>query len=51
MKSQGLSQNALGAGVECVPPRRGNEIVLEKRGISADTTLRLARCFRTAAVM
>ena len=31
-----------------VPPRRINEIVLGKRGISADTALRLARYFRTS---
>ena len=30
-----------------VPPRRINEIVLGKRGISADTALRLARYFGT----
>ena len=31
-----------------VPPRRINEIVLGKRGISADTALRLARYFGTS---
>ena len=31
-----------------VPPRRINEIVLGKRGITADTALRLARYFGTA---
>jgi len=31
-----------------VPPRRINEIVLGKRGISADTALRLARYFSTS---
>jgi antitoxin HigA-1 len=30
-----------------VPPRRVNEIVLHKRGISADTALRLAHYFGT----
>jgi antitoxin HigA-1 len=30
-----------------VPPPRINDIVLEKRGISADTAVRLARFFRT----
>jgi addiction module HigA family antidote len=34
-----------------VPPRRINEIVLEKRGITADTALRLARYFGTSADM
>ncbi len=40
----GLSQNALARAIN-VPPRRINEIVLGKRGISADTALRLARFF------
>jgi addiction module HigA family antidote len=31
-----------------VPPRRINEIVHGKRGISADTALRLARCLATS---
>ena len=31
-----------------VPPRRINEIVLGKRGITADTALRLARVFGTS---
>lgn len=31
-----------------MPPRRINEIVLGKRGITADTALRLARAFRTS---
>lgn len=48
MKPRGLSQNALARAL-CVPPRRINEIVLERRGITADTALRLARCFGTTA--
>jgi antitoxin HigA-1 len=32
-----------------VPPCRVKEVVLEKRGISAETALRLARCFGTSA--
>ena len=32
-----------------VPPRRINEIVLGKRGISADTALRLSRYFGNSA--
>src|SRR5580658_9979816 len=48
MKPHGLSQNALARALN-VPPRRINEIVLEKRGISADTALRLARYFGTSA--
>ena len=31
-----------------VPPPRINDIVLEKRGVSADTALRLARFFGTS---
>ena len=33
------------------PPRCINEIVMEKRGITADTALRLARYFGTSAEM
>ena len=50
MKPRGLSQNALARELN-VPPRRINEIVLEKRGISADTALRLARYLGTSAEM
>jgi addiction module HigA family antidote len=50
MKSRGLSQNALARALN-VPPRRINEIVLQKRGITADTALRLARFFGTSAEM
>ncbi len=50
MKPHGLSQNALARALN-VPPRRINEIVLEKRGITADTALRLARYFGTSAEM
>lgn len=42
-----LSQNALGRAIG-VPPRRINEIVLGKRGITADTAIRLARHFGTS---
>jgi addiction module HigA family antidote len=48
MKPRGLSQNALARALH-VPPRRINEIVLEKRRITADTVLRLARFFGTSA--
>jgi len=48
MKPRGLSQNALARALK-VPPRRINEIVLAKRGITADTALRLARYFGTSA--
>ncbi len=50
MKPLGLSQNALARALH-VPPRRINEIVVEKRAISADTALRLARYFSTSAEM
>lgn len=42
-----LSQNRLARELG-VPPRRINEIVLEKRAITADTALRLARFFDTS---
>lgn len=42
-----ISQNAL-ARATGVPPRRINEIVLGKRGITADTALRLAAFFGTS---
>ncbi len=44
LKPAGMSQNALARALH-VPPRRINEIVLGKRGITADTDLRLARYF------
>ena len=42
LKPLGLSQNKLALALH-VPARRINEIVLGRRGISADTALRLAR--------
>jgi len=47
LKPLGISQNRLARGIG-VPPRRVNEIVLEKRAITADTALRLARYFGTS---
>ena len=47
LKPRGLSQNALAREIG-VPPRRINEIILGKRGISADTAIRLARRFRNS---
>ena len=44
LKPLGLSQNKLALSIG-VPPRRLNEIVLGKRRITADTSLRLARFF------
>jgi addiction module HigA family antidote len=48
LKPMSLSQNRLALAIG-VHPRRINEIVLEKRGLSADTALRLARFFGTSA--
>ena len=47
LKPMGLSQNRLALDIG-VPPRRINEIVHAKRGITADTALRLARYFGTS---
>ncbi|MBI3660825.1 HigA family addiction module antidote protein, partial [Candidatus Acetothermia bacterium] len=44
LKPMKISQNRLALDIG-VPPRRINEIVLEKRSITADTALRLARYF------
>ncbi|NJC37027.1 addiction module HigA family antidote [Xanthomonas arboricola] len=41
LEPMGISQNALARATD-VPPRRINEIVLGKRGITADTAVRLA---------
>jgi len=41
-----INQNRLAREIS-VPPRRINELVLGKRGITADTALRLARYFGT----
>ena len=43
-----LSQNRLALSIG-VPPRRINEIVLGKRGLTADTALRLAKFFGMSA--
>ena len=43
----GISQYRLAQDIS-VPPRRINEIVHRKRGVSADTALRLARYFGTS---
>lgn len=48
LKPMGISQNKLALNIG-VPPRRINEIVLGKRGITADTALRLAAFFGTSA--
>jgi addiction module HigA family antidote len=48
LKPMGLSQNKLALNIG-VPPRRINEIVLEKRKITADTALRLTRFFGTSS--
>ena len=48
LKPMGISQNRLALNIG-VPARRINEIVLGKRGITADTALRLAKFFGTSA--
>lgn len=47
MLPMGISSNALARAVG-VTPARINEIVRERRGISADTALRLGRFFNTS---
>jgi len=47
LEPMAISQNALARAIN-VPPRRVNEIVLGKRGITADTALRLAAFFGTS---
>ena len=44
LKPLGLSVNALAKRLH-VPASRMNDIVLERRGVTADTALRLTRCF------
>jgi addiction module HigA family antidote len=46
LKPLGISQYRLAKDLS-VPARRINEIVLGKRSITADTALRLSRCFGT----
>ena len=48
LKPMGLSQNKLALNIS-VPARRINEIVLQKRKVTADTALRLARFFGMSA--
>ena len=48
LEPMGLSQSKVALAIG-VPPRRINEIVLGKRGITADTALRLAKFFGTSA--
>lgn len=48
LKPMRLSQNRLALAIG-VPARRINQIVLGKRGVSADTALRLSRFFGTSA--
>lgn len=48
LKPLELSQNRLALDIG-VPARRINEIVLKKRGITADTAIRLARYFQMSA--
>ncbi len=48
LKPLGISQYRIARDLS-VPPRRINEIVQGKRGITADTALRLGRYFGTSA--
>jgi len=48
LEPQNISQNRLARAIK-VPPRRINEIIHEKRGISADTAVRLAIYFGGSA--
>jgi addiction module HigA family antidote len=48
LEPMAMSQNKLAMALR-VPARRVNEIVLGKRGITADTALRLARYFGMSA--
>lgn len=48
MQPLGISINALARDLG-VPPNRVSEIVNGKRAITADTALRLSRCFGTSA--
>ena len=48
LNPMGLSQNKLAVNIG-VPARRINEIVHEKRKVTADTALRLARFFCTSS--
>ena len=47
LKPMDLSQNAIARAIG-VPPRRINEIVLGKRGITADTAIQLAKHLGTS---
>ena len=47
LKPMGVSQYQLAKDIT-VPPRRINEIVLGKRGVTADTALRLSRYLGTS---
>ena len=48
LKPMGISQNRLAMELR-VPARRINEIVLGRRGISADTAVRLSKYFGNSA--
>lgn len=48
LNPMGLSQNKLAVNIG-VPARRINEIVHEKRSVTADTALRLGRFFGTSS--
>ncbi len=47
IKGFGITQNKLAVSIG-VPPRRINEVMHGKRGVTADTAIRLARYFGTS---
>ncbi len=49
LEPMGISQYRLAKDIN-VPPRRINEIIHGKRGISADTALRLSKYFKMSAL-
>ena len=49
LEPQNLSQNKLARAIK-VPPRRINEIIHGKRGVTADTAVRLALYFGGSAI-
>lgn len=48
LKPMGISQNKLAQEIK-VPPRRINEIILNKRRITADTAIRIGKYFNIDA--
>ena len=51
LKPLGMSANALAKALSVPAPTRINHVVRERRGISADTAMRLARYFGGDAIV